>query len=132
MSLFNLINQSVVLKFTEAAKPQYDPATGYVFRLTGVDGMGFLQLHELRLGPNDEHEPMSEPYWINKDLVREIHEYASHIGKDALKFTGHVAKPIIPKAAVNREADPKPPKKAAKPRTKIQIVKVSVTCGMLQ
>jgi hypothetical protein len=119
MSLFNLINQSVVLKFTEAAKPQFDPATGYVFRLAGVDGMGYLQLQDLRLGPHDEHEPISEPYWINKDLVREIHEYASHIGKDALKFTGHVAKPIIPKAAASKEAEPKPAKKAAKQKLSI-------------
>jgi hypothetical protein len=104
MSLLNLIHQSVVLKFTEAAKPQFEPGTGYVFRLGGVDGMGFLQLQELRPGPNDEHEPMSEPYWINKDLVREIHDYASYLGKDTLKFTGHVAKPTLPK----------PSKKAAK------------------
>ena len=46
MSLLNLLHQSVVLKFTDAAKPQYDPGTGYVFRLVGVDGMGFLQLQD--------------------------------------------------------------------------------------
>jgi hypothetical protein len=118
MSLLNLIDQSVVLKFTEAAKPPFDPGTGYVFRLTGVDAMGFLQLQDLRRGPNDEHETISEPYWINKDLVREIHDYVSHIGKDALKFTGHVAKPILPKAT-NRDVAPKPPKKAPKPKLSV-------------
>ena len=41
MSLLNLINQSVVLKFNEAAIPHWDPGTGYVFRLTAVDAMGF-------------------------------------------------------------------------------------------
>jgi hypothetical protein len=110
MSLLNLIDQSVVLKFTEAAKPQFDPGAGYVFRLTGVDAMGFLQIQDLRRAHNDEHETISEPYWINKDLVREIHAYVSAVGKEALKFTGHVAKPVVPKAA-NRDGAPKPPKK---------------------
>ncbi len=106
MSLLNLLHQSVVLKFTEAAQPQFDPATGYVFRLVGVDGMGFLQLQDLRVGPNEEHETISEPYWINKDLVREIHDYTSALGKDALKFTGAAAPKAVaaPKAAAKKKA----------------------------
>jgi len=120
MSLLNLVDQSVVLKFTEAAQPQFDPAAGYVFRLTGVDAMGFLRVQDLRLGPHDEHETMSEPYWINKDLVREIHDFVSAVGKEALKYTGQVAKPIVPKHAANLEAAPKPAKKASK--TKLSIL----------
>jgi hypothetical protein len=104
MSLLHLVGQSVVLKFTEAAKPHYDSTTGYVFRLTGVDGMGYLQLQDLRIGSDLEHETISEPYWINKDLVREIHEYASALGKDTLKYTGPAAKPEP------REAGPRPRK----------------------
>ena len=101
MSLLNLINQSVVIHFTDAAKPPFDSATGFVFRLTGVDGMGFLQLQDLRIGPDLEHETISEPHWINKDLVREIHEYASATGKDALKFTGEAAEPNAPKPSAD-------------------------------
>ncbi len=100
MSLLHLVHQSVVLKFSDAAKPQYDPGTGYVFRLVGVDAMGFLQLQDLRLTASEEHETISEPYWINKDLVLGIHDYASASGKDALKFSGGVAV----KPAVNGEA----------------------------
>jgi hypothetical protein len=112
MSLLNLVHQSVVIKFTDAAKAPYDPTTGYVFRLTGVDGMGFLQIQDLRVGADLEHETISEPYWINKDLVREIHEYASANGKDALKFTGE--------AAARRDIAPKPAKKA--PKAKAALV----------
>ena len=108
MSLLNLLHQSVVLKFTESAKPAFDSETGYVFRLIGVDGMGFLQLQDLRVGPNEEHETISEPYWINKDLVREIHDYTSALGKDALKFTGAAA----PKAVAPAAAKPAGKKKA--------------------
>ncbi len=115
MSLLNLLHQSVVLKFTESAKPHFDPATGYVFRLVGVDAMGFLQLQDLRLTATDEHETISEPYWINKDQVREIHDYVSAIGKDALKFTGGSA----PKAAAN--AAPKPAAKRV-PKAKASVL----------
>ena len=116
MSLLNLLHQSVVLKFTEAAKPSYDSTTGYVFRLVGVDGMGFLQLQDVRAGENDEHEAISEPYWINKDLVKEIHDYVSATGKDALKFSGGAS--AVPKPAPAANAAPKAaakraPKKAA-------------------
>ena len=115
MSLLNLVHQSVVMKFTDAAKPQFDTATGYVFRLAGVDGMGFLQLQDLRLGPNDEHETISEPYWINKDLVREIHEYASATGKDALKFTGE------------RRNDG-PPSRRREPKSEAALISRSASC----
>jgi hypothetical protein len=112
MSLLNLLHQSVVLKFTESAKPQFDSETGYVFRLVGVDAMGFLQLQDLRVGPNEEHETISEPYWINKDLVRAIHDYVSVTGKDELKFTGApAAKPVVA-----RDVTPKP-KRAGKAKT---------------
>ncbi len=119
MSLLNLVHQSVVIRFTDAAKLPYDSASGYVFRLTGVDAMGFLQIQDLRVGPDAEHETISEPYWINKDLVREIHEYASATGKDSLKFTGVAAKRTPPpKPAIDpiqREMAPKLSKpKAAK------------------
>jgi hypothetical protein len=115
MSLLNLLHQSVVLKFTEAAKPQYDPGTGYVFRLVGVDAMGFLQLQDLRLTAEEEHETISEPYWINKDLVLALYDYASASGKDALKFSGGKAAPAAPKpaAAVNHESPA--PAKAKRP-----------------
>ena len=107
MSLLHLLHQSVVLKFTDAAKPQYDPGTGYVFRLVGVDAMGFLQVQALREGENDEHEPVLEPYWINKDLVKEIYEYESALGKDALKFSGGKA----PKVIANHEPAASKPKR---------------------
>ena len=110
MSLLHLVNQSVVLQFTESAKPHFESGTGYVFRLVGVDAMGFLQLQDLRLSEDEEHETISEPYWINKDLVLAIHDYVSARGKDTLKFSGGAA---APKAVLN--ATPKP---AAKRVTK--------------
>jgi hypothetical protein len=104
MSLLNLLHQSVVLKFAEAAKPEYEPGTGYVFRLVGVDAMGFLQLQDLRLAADEEHETISEPYWINKDLVLAIHDYVSAVGKDSLKFSGGVAALKPKQVAVNHES----------------------------
>ena len=119
MSLLNLLHQSVVLKFADAAKPQYDPGTGYVFRLVGVDAMGFLQLQDVRLAEDEEHETISEPYWINKDLVLAIHDYASTIGKDSLKFSGGASAPAPKKVVVNHES-PAPAK--AKRVTKAKAV----------
>jgi hypothetical protein len=120
MSLLNLVHQSVVLKFAESAKPQFDPGTGYVFRLVGVDAMGFLQLQDLTLGANDEHEALAEPYWINKDLVLEIHDYTSALNKDALKFTGVIPKPSVAKSAAAAHAiAPKPVKK---PKAKAAVL----------
>jgi hypothetical protein len=112
MSLLNLVHHSVVIRFNDTAGSSYDPDAGYVFRLTGVDGMGFLQLQDLRPGADEEHETISEPYWINKDLVREIHEYESALGKDKLKYTGAPA----PKAAPE-VAPPRPKGKKAKAST---------------
>ena len=116
MSLLNLIHQSVVLKFTDAAKPQYAPGTGYVFRLVGVDAMGFLQLQDVRLSEDEEHETISEPYWINKDLVLAIHDYVSALGKDSLKFSGGVATPAPKAAVLNHESTT--PAKAKRPKAK--------------
>jgi hypothetical protein len=117
MSLLHLLHQSVVLKFTEAAQPQYDPGTGYVFRLVGVDGMGFLQLQDVRLTANEEHETISEPYWINKDLVLAIHDYVSATGKESLKFSGGAAAPTKP---VNHQSPaPAKAKRPAKAKTAV-------------
>ena len=114
MSLLNLLHQSVVLKFSDAAKPEYEPGTGYVFRLVGVDAMGFLQLQDLRLTASGEHETISEPYWINKDLVLAIHDYVSAVGKDSLKFSGGAAAPAK-RAVVNHESPaPAKPKRVTK------------------
>ncbi len=115
MSLLHLVNQSVVLQFTESANPHFEPGTGYVFRLVGVDAMGFLQVQSLREGPNEEHEAVLEPYWINKDLVKEIHEYVSASGKDALKFTGGKA----PKPAANGEPAAAKPKRGTKAKVSV-------------
>jgi hypothetical protein len=117
MSLLNLLHQSVVLKFTDAAKPQFDPTTRYVFRLVGVDGMGFLQLQDLRQGPNDEHEPISEPYWVNKDIVKEIHEYVSATEKEELKFTGKVAHVVPTKSSASPAPAAPKPKRLPKAKT---------------
>ena len=119
MSLLNLLHQSVVLKFTDSAKPQFDSATGYVFRLTGVDGMGYLQIQDLRIGPDEEHETISEPYWINKDLVREIHDFTSALNKDALKFAGAAAPRALPKPSLNREVAPKAAKRLPKAKAAV-------------
>ena len=121
MSLLNLLHQSVVLKFAEAAKPEYEPGTGYVFRLVGVDAMGFLQLQDLRLTASEEHETISEPYWINKDLVLAIHDYVSAVGKDSLKFSGGAAVPALKKAAVNHES-PAPAKAKRVGKAKAAVV----------
>lgn len=75
MSLINLLHKNVVLKFSEAAGSQFNPEVPHVFRLTGVDAMGFLQIQELKPGSAAGAETVAEPYWINKDLVREIHEF---------------------------------------------------------
>ncbi len=97
MSLFHLIHKNVIIKFTESAGSQFNPEASYAFRLTGVDGMGFLQLQDLKPGKESEHETASEPYWINKDLVREIHEFHAATSKGVL-VTGQPAKPIKAKA----------------------------------
>jgi len=98
MSLFHLVHKSVVIKFSDAAQNQFDPAASYVFRLTGVDGMGFLQIQDLKPGGDAGHETASEPYWINKDLVREIHEFHAATAKGTLHYTGAPSKPAKAKA----------------------------------
>jgi hypothetical protein len=90
MSLLHLVHRNVVVRFSDAAGGQFNPDVSYVFRLTGVDAMGFLQIQNLKPGG---HETVSEPYWINKDLIREIHEFDSVKVKKALHYTGQAAKP---------------------------------------
>jgi hypothetical protein len=68
MSLLHLVHQSVSIKFSEAAKDKFSPGVPYLFRLTGVDAMGFLQIQEIK-----ENAP--EPVWINKDLVLELQPF---------------------------------------------------------
>jgi hypothetical protein len=91
MSLLHLVHKNVVIKFVDAAKPQFNSESSYAFRLTGVDGMGFLQIQDLK--PDAGHETSAEPYWINKDLVREIHELDMIKAKETVQFTGQSAKP---------------------------------------
>jgi hypothetical protein len=87
MSLLNLVHKNVVIKFADLAKNQFEPEISYVFRLTGVDAMGFLHIQDLKPGAEAGHyETTSEPYWINKDIVREIHELNSAKFKEALHY----------------------------------------------
>ena len=97
MSLLNLVDKNVIIKFADAAQNQFNPETSLVFRLAGVDAMGFLLIQGLKPGG---HEAACDPYWINKDLVREIHEL------------GETAKPQAQPQLdlVRREATPKPNK----------------------
>ena len=88
MSLLHLVHKNVVIKFSDAARYQFNPEAAYVFRLTGVDAMGFLRIQG--------QEAASEPYWINKDLIREIRELDLAKVREALHFTGQSAK--LPKA----------------------------------
>jgi hypothetical protein len=117
MSLLYLVHKNVTIKFADAAKNQFNPETSYTFRLTGVDAMGFLQIQDLKPGSHAGHETASEPYWINKDLVREIHELA--LAKETLHDNVKTTKPqaqtqIDP---VRREMTPKP-NKAKSPKQK--------------
>lgn len=99
MSLFNLIHKSVVIKFGDCAAPKFDSTTATVFRLTAVDGMGFLELQDVKVGVDGGHETVGEPYWINKDLVVELTEFRPG-SKATLKFSGGAAaKPVTKKAA---------------------------------
>ena len=92
MSLLNLVHKNVIIKFADAAKNQFNPEASYIFRLAGVDGMGFLLIQDLKPGSDAGHETASEPYWINKDLVREIHELNLANGKGALYSNGQATK----------------------------------------
>ena len=96
MSLLNLVHKNVIIKFADSAKNQFNPEARHVFHLTGVDAMGFLRVQG--------QEAASEPYWINKDLVREIHE----LDLATLHNNGETAKPHAQIDQVRREATPKP------------------------
>lgn len=110
MSLFNLTHKSVVLKFGECAKPQFDPTATYIFRLTGVDGMGFLEIQEVRLGADGLHETTGDPFWINKDLVLAIHEFSESKVFENLRFSGP---PVVTKAARTARMKAGPKSKAS-------------------
>ena len=121
MSLLNLVHRNVIIKFTDAAKNQFKPEAPYVFRLTGVDAMGFLHIQDLKPGQHATYETASEPYWINKDLIREIHEFDPAKVKEALPGNGHITKSKAETHVdqAHREVTPKPAKAKlpAKPKT---------------
>jgi len=121
MSLLHLLHRSVVLKFAESASYQFKPEASYAFRLTGVDAMGFLQIQDLRAGSAGP-EVASEPYWINKDLVREIHEFDLVTIREKLQYTGPAAKPATESQIdpVRREVTPQVAK--ARPATRQKSV----------
>jgi len=93
MSLLHLVHKNVIIKFADVAKNQYNPETAYAFRLTGVDGMGFLQIQDLKPSETETAEPASDAYWINKDIVRELHEVDLATTKTTVVYTGKVTKP---------------------------------------
>jgi hypothetical protein len=101
MSLLHLVHKNVIIKFTDAARNQFNPEASHVFRLTGVDAMGFLQIQDLKPGGHAGHEAASEPYWINKDLVREIHEFDLAKVKDLTPKPDKAKSPRKQKAALN-------------------------------
>jgi hypothetical protein len=112
MSLLNLVHKNVIIKFTDSARNQFNPEASYVFRLTGVDAMGFVLIQDLKPGTDTEHETTSEPYWINKDLIREIHELNLANVKGTLYPNGQATKPQakIQIDPIHREVTPKPAK----------------------
>ena len=120
MSLLHLVHQSVAIKFSDAAKNQFNPEVFYAFRLTGVDAMGFLQIQDLHLNSEAGHEVAAEPYWINKDLVLEIHEFHLAKEKEPLHFTGKAAKSPV-EEATPKVSKPKAPAKS-KPVSKAKPV----------
>jgi hypothetical protein len=113
MSLLHLVHQSVAIKFGDCAKSQFDPDASYAFRLTGVDGMGFLQVQDLVEGTYDTS---GEPYWINKDLIRELRQVDLATATGKITYTGVAPKPVAeekPEAKIDsapREVAPKLPK----------------------
>jgi hypothetical protein len=112
MSLLHLVHKSVTIKFADAAKNQFNPETPYTFRLTGVDAMGFLQIQDVKPASLAGREATAEPYWINKDLVREIHELDLAKVKETLPGNGQTTKPQAQTQIdqVRREVTPKPDK----------------------
>jgi hypothetical protein len=105
MSLFNLTHKNVVVKFCDSAVPKFDSTASYVFRLTGVDGMGFLEIQDLKTGKDGAPETVGEPYWINKDLVAELSEFKPETAKSNLRFNGQPAK-AAPKPKASGKAKP--------------------------
>ena len=132
MSLLHLVHKSVFIKFAEAAKSQFNPETSYAFRLTAVDAMGFLCLQELKHDTQAGHEAAAEPYWINKDLIREIHEVdptakvtpPTHGQSAKSHDNGQTSKSHLEAAIeqVHRETTPKPgkAKNALKPKSALK------------
>ena len=102
MSLLNLVHKNVTIKFADCAKNQFNPEASYTFRLIGVDAMGFLRIQDLKAGQE------AEAYWINKDLVREIHE--ATLETAPVHENGESAKPQAQPQVdqVRREVTPKP------------------------
>lgn len=110
MSLLNLVHKNVIIKFADAAKNKFNPEASYVFRLTGVDAMGFLHIQDVKPGGLAGKEAASEPYWINKDLIREIHELDLTKVKETLQDKDETAKPQTHAQVdqTRRELTPKP------------------------
>jgi hypothetical protein len=106
MSLLHLVHKNVIIKFADVAKNQYNPQTAYAFRLTGVDGMGFLQIQDLKPSETEIAEPASDAYWINKDIIREIQEVDLATTKVVVVYTGKATKPA-PVAATEEKAEAK-------------------------
>ena len=112
MSLLHLVHKNIIIKFSDAARDQFNSEASYVFRLTGVDAMGFLQIQDLKPGGHGGPEAASDPFWINKDLIREIHELDLTKVKGVLHYTGQAAKPakakslIKPKSTFKQQSAP--------------------------
>jgi hypothetical protein len=97
MSLLHLVHKNIVIKFSDAAKYQFNPEASYAFRLTGVDGMGFLQIQDLAAMSDAGPEPTSDAYWVNKDLIRELRELDLSKTKETLTYTGVALAPLASK-----------------------------------
>lgn len=119
MSLLSLVHKNVIIKFTDFAKDQFNPEASYVFRLTGVDAMGFLLIQDLKPDGEAGPEVTSEPYWINKDLVRELHELNLATAKGPLFYHGQASKPA--KASTGSEAVAKPAKAKIPAKKKVVL-----------
>ena len=110
MSLLHLVHKNVIIKFSDAVKSPFNPESSYAFRLTGVDGMGFLQIQALKPGNPTAPVTDGEAYWVNKDLVRELHEVDLATVTGRIVYTGEAVKPKVePKI----EAKPEPKVDAA-------------------
>jgi hypothetical protein len=110
MSLLHLVHKNIIIKFSDAAKNAFNPEASYAFRLTGVDGMGFIQIQDLSAEGDAGPEPTSNAYWINKDMVRELRELDLSKTKETLTYTGVAApKPVKAKIPAKKTVlKPKP------------------------